>query len=320
MIVRNHHPAYIGHEEWDETQQILTLNAPSKKRSHLGSGRGLMQGIVRCGIHGLSMSVRYGKPTQSGEGTHSYQCDGDHAVGGRQCVLACGRTLDRVAGQAIIDKLMSPSLAAVRAAWEQAAAAEDSGERFREAELDRARRSVEQAKKRYLAVDPENRTVAAACEVIWEEEARKLKELESKDRAEERSGRTVFTAQGWDELLALCNDVSAIWHAPTTTIRDQKEIARTLIEQMVVDLQTPEIIRAHIVWTDETSETVIEAKRSPYARRLIREWAADGLHVSEIVQRLNAAGLRTRQGRPWSKAAVQLCIQSQAMENESSSA
>lgn len=309
MIVPNHHQAYVSHDKWSEVQHILTLNAPSKTRRNLGPGRALVQGIVRCGIHSWSMSVRYDRRNRRGDVSHRYQCPGDHMVGGRQCMLACGRALDHSIAQAIIARLASPSLTVIRDAWEQASTTDMSEERLRSAEIARARRTLEQAKRRYLLVDPENRNVAEACEAMWEEEVQKLKRLEARDCTYDRSRRTVFTAEAWDELLSLCKNVSGIWNAPTTQIRDRKEIARTLIDVVVVESQTRELIRARIVWTDGEPETLLEIRRSQYAHLLIVAWAADGIAVDEMVSRLNAEGWRTRQERPWSRASVQLCIQ-----------
>jgi DNA invertase Pin-like site-specific DNA recombinase len=319
MIIANHHAPYVSHEEWNEVQHVLTVNAPSKRRRNLGPGRALLQGVIRCGIHDLSMAVRYGRPTQGGDITHRYQCDGEHSVGGRQCMLACGRALDRAVGHAIIARLASPSLTVVRDAWEQASAAEMSEERLQAAEIDRARRAVDQAKKRYLLVDPENRNVAEACEAMWEQEVRNLKRLEARDCTYDRSTRTAFTAEAWDELLSLCKNVSDIWNAPTTQMRDRKELARTLVDVVVVESQTPELIRARIVWTDGQPETLLEIRRSLYAHRLIVAWAADGIDVDEIVRRLNAEGLLTRQERSWSRTAVQGCIRTKAPKKTLSS-
>jgi hypothetical protein len=67
VVIEDHHPGYISREAWLEIQEILRLNAPSKKRRNLGPGPALLQGILGCERHeGRSLSVDYKEPLRNG--------------------------------------------------------------------------------------------------------------------------------------------------------------------------------------------------------------------------------------------------------------
>ncbi len=88
-----------------------------------------------------------------------------------------------------------------------------------------ARRQVEDLERRYMAVDPENRLVAAGVEAQLEHAKRELLAREAAaQRAPSRCERPV--AADLCELEHLANDVKRLFEAPTTTNRDRKEILR----------------------------------------------------------------------------------------------
>ena len=93
--------------------------------------------------------------------------------------------------------------------------------------LHRARRQVEDLERRYMAVDPENRLVAAGVEAQLEHAKRELLTREAAaQRAPSRCERPV--AADLRELEDLAKDVKRLFEAPTTTNRDRKKMSRAI--------------------------------------------------------------------------------------------
>ncbi len=55
----------------------------------------------------------------------------------------------------------------------------------------------------------------------------------------------VLSAQERAQILALGSDVKRVWSAPSITDRDRKELLRTLVEEVIVDVKRQED-RAHL--------------------------------------------------------------------------
>ena len=102
--------------------------------------------------------------------------------------------------------------------------------------VERANYEAQRAERRYRAVDPDNRLVARGLERDWEERLRALEAAKIElERREKQRPRVISQAER-DRLLALGPDLAAVWNAPTTTPRDRKELLRTLIEDVTIQV------------------------------------------------------------------------------------
>ena len=107
----------------------------------------------------------------------------------------------------------------------------------------RARYDVELAERRYQAVDPANRLVAASLERRWEEA------LEEERKLQEEYDRFVphtpsqLTDEERTRIMALTTNMPALWHAAGTTNADRKQIIRCLTEKVVVDVLVRQRVR-----------------------------------------------------------------------------
>ncbi len=101
----------------------------------------------------------------------------------------------------------------------------------------RARYEVELAERRYQAVDPANRLVAATLENRWEQA------LDQERRLQEEYDRFLsevpveLTDRERKRLAELASDIPALWHAPTTTNASRKEMIRCLVDRVVVQVR-----------------------------------------------------------------------------------
>ncbi len=66
------------------------------------------------------------------------------------------------------------------------------------------------------------------------------------------------------ELLSLCADLNTVWHAPTTTNEDRKELLRVMISSVRIEARTTESVHVIVEWADGTPASLLDV---PLARR-----------------------------------------------------
>ena len=113
-------------------------------------------------------------------------------------------------------------------------------------QVERARYETQRAERRYRAVDPENRLVARGLEAEWEKCLQNLHAMEADLAGRQAAKARALTAEEHARIVALGQDVERVWSAPSTTDRDRKELLRTLVEEVLVDVNR-EAENAHLV-------------------------------------------------------------------------
>jgi DNA invertase Pin-like site-specific DNA recombinase len=172
------HPGYITWEQFLRNQQRLddncTLGGPDRRGAVRG-GHALLQGLVLCGQCGRRMSVRY---TRQGT-TPSYECNQLHKQqGGRTCQSVRGDGIDAAVARLLLEALQPAQLAVSLATLEQVEEQARQIERQWQLRLERARYEADLARRRFLAVEPENRLVARTLERDWNEKLAAVERLE----------------------------------------------------------------------------------------------------------------------------------------------
>ena len=173
--------------------------------------------------------------------------------------------------------------------------------------IERARYEVDLAERRYEAVDPGNRLIAATLEQRWNDAMQRLHDLEAELAAFEQRTMRAVTAEQKRQVLALAGDFPRLWAASTTTPQDRKRILRLLVRDVTVTKgPEPKVVRLHVRWQGGATETLelrlplnrAEAVRYPDAFvARIRELAASH-HDDEIVYQLGAEGHQSSTGKP----------------------
>ena len=104
-------------------------------------------------------------------------------------------------------------------------------------EVERTRFEAKRAESRYRSVDPENRLVARGLEAEWETRLRAVANAEAELHKREQQRPASLDAAQLESLLGLGSDLGKVWNAPTTTDRDRKELLRTVIEEVILNLK-----------------------------------------------------------------------------------
>jgi excisionase family DNA binding protein len=238
-------------------------------------------------------------------GTHhtpGYHCAGKDIVDARAvyCLNVGGLQIDQAFTQAFLAALAPAGAQAALAAAERLEADHDAALAQWRLAVERATYEAERAERRYRAVEPEHRLVARGLEAEWEARLRALEQAQAELARRESQRPKTLSPEERKALLALGADLKAVWYAPTTTPRDQKELLRTLLEEVIIAVHRDEF-RAHLTlrWCGGLlTEFDVELPRSrPATVRTDEDTVA-------LVQRLAAhypdsviAGILNRQGR-----------------------
>jgi hypothetical protein len=162
VLIRDHHSGYITWEQYERNQALLADNAHMKSRMEPKAGRGgrsLLAGLLRCRRCGRMLHVAYsGKRSE----VPRYHCRGAHINHGAAWCISFGGLRPDQAIAAEILKAVEGN--AVEAAVEAATRIAEQRRQQRQAlalELEQAQYEARLAARRYEAVDPDNRLVAA---------------------------------------------------------------------------------------------------------------------------------------------------------------
>jgi predicted DNA-binding transcriptional regulator AlpA len=194
-------------------------------------GTALLQGLAVCGHCGRKLRTHYTGRTAS----PGYHCPGKRIENGRgvYCLTVGAVQIDDAVAQAALTALAPLGIEAAIAAGERIEADHDGALAQWRLAVERATYEAQRAERRYRAVDPDNRLVARGLEREWEERLTELESAKAELARRESDRPRVLSQEERDRLLALGPDLATVWHAPTTTPRDRKELLRTLLEEVI---------------------------------------------------------------------------------------
>ena len=144
-------------------------------------------------------------------------------------------SVDETIGQEVL-RVVQPAAveAAVLASEEEARQQDDVLEAWGR-DLEAARYAAQRAQKQYDAADPENRLVADELERRWNQALQRVQEIELRiEQHVHRHGKATTATR--EEFEDLATELEAVWNCPDTDVRLKKRIVRTLIHEVVVDV------------------------------------------------------------------------------------
>jgi DNA invertase Pin-like site-specific DNA recombinase len=268
FLIPGHHPGYITWEQFQRNQQRLDDNRTLPDQDCRGApreGHALLQGIVRCGRCGRRMSVRY----LNNASIPSYECNSYHThFAGKTCQSIRGDGVDAAVARALLEAIRPAQLEVSMAAFDQVAAQARQLDRQWQLTLERARYEAELARRRFVAVEPENRLVARTLEREWNERLAEIERMERDQTLRPQLASRLVDPPERRRLLALAQDLSKVWHATTTTQTSRKQLLGYLIKDVTLS-RGETLIQAAIRWQTEacTVLEVLRPKRSYEMRR-----------------------------------------------------
>ena len=222
--------------------------------------------------------------------------------GGGQCQQVAGPCVDGYVTGLLLDALAPAALEVSLAAAEQAGARRAQVDRIWRQRLERADFAADRARRQYQLAEPENRLVVRQLEKDWETALAERQRLgEEYDRFTASRPRTLTAAER-AQIRALATDIPAIWHAPTTTDADRKQLIRHLVQQVRITVAgISEKVDMEVVWagghhtTGQITRPVACLTQLSYYPQLAtraRELADSGCTTAQIAERLTAEGFR----------------------------
>ena len=307
------HPGYLSWDQYETNQRLLLGNATAHGEDRAAGpareGTALLQGLAICGRCGRRMTVRY--HTRRGVQVPDYQCMNRCIQdGAARCQTVPGAVVDDVVGALLLDTLTPHALEValtVQAELDTRAAEADA---LRRQAVERARHRADLARRRYLAVDPDNRLVADSLEADWNDALRALQTArEDYERASAAAAATL-TDQLKDQIRSLATDFPALWSNPNTAQRDRKRMIRLLVDD--VTLHKTDSIHLHVRLRGGQTHSLAVAIPPP-------SWQARQTHPdtikaldrlldshtdAETADALNAAGHRSGENKPFTAGIV----------------
>jgi hypothetical protein len=223
-------PAYITWEQFQRNQEQIRANRTSE-RGPTRAGAALLSGMIVCGRCGLRMTATYNNAGHAAR----YQCIGARtSFDAPSCQALKAAPVDAEVTHLILKALEPAAIEASLAAALDLEAERKALNQYWSQRLERAQHQVDQARRRYASVEPENRLVARTLEQDWEtalgEQARLLADHERFQREQPQAPSPAELAAIQD----LTQDLPALWRAETTTQQERQTIARLLLERVIV--------------------------------------------------------------------------------------
>lgn len=150
------------------------------------------------------------------------------------CQQIPGSALDDAIGKLLIDTVTPLTLEVALAVQTELESRCDETERLRSHEVERARYQSDQARRRFMHVDPGNRLVADTLEAEWNQALRALADAKERYEKQRQSDRAGLTDEQRTAIMALATDFPRLWNDPHTPQRERKRMARLLIADVTL--------------------------------------------------------------------------------------
>ena len=313
LLIKDHHPGYISWEQYLENQRILTSNRTKSHAVSCGAakkGSALLTGLLRCARCGHKLHVAY--RSREGQAPRYYCMTGNKEQGKPSCLCFAGFKVEQAVVEMVLEACQPMAIEASLRVLRAEGIEQDQKKRRLELALERVRYEAEHAQRQYDAVDPCNRLVAAELEARWNAALIQVAEAEARLQAELQS-HTSLSDEERNRLFELGSNLNAVWNDASAPIELKKRIIRTLINEIVVDVNhSSATVEMQIHWAGgvHTELKVRKNKAGHNANttdrdvvELVRELALVQPD-SNIASTLNRLGYHSGSGKTWNETRV----------------
>jgi DNA invertase Pin-like site-specific DNA recombinase len=313
-LIPDAHAGYISWTDYEANQARLAESAQARGQDRRASppreGPALLQGLVLCGRCGDRMTVRY---HHRGELTvPDYNCQRNAiSAGTPACTSIPGQAIDRAISSLLLETVTPLALEVALTVQAELEARAAEADQLRRADVDRARHAAELARRRYLAVDPGNRLVAATLEADWNDALRQLSAA-AEDYERRSTAARALTDGDRAKITALAADFPALWSDPRTPDRERKRMVRLLLDDVTLARKAGGGIAVHARFKggQTTSLTIPAPLTAPDLRRTPAPVIAaidtllDQHTDAAVAAALNQAGTRSGTGQPFTAGMI----------------
>lgn len=312
-LIRDAHPGYISWEEHERIEQRLSASAMAgakRWRKPPREGPALLQGRAICGLCGSRMHIHY-SARRSGQLIPDYVCTGRGKLfGDPLCQSIVGTEIDAAVGKLVVEAVTPMALDLALAVQQEVQSRLDEADRLRHRQVERAQYEADQARHRYMQVDPANRLVADSLETDWNARLRALSEAQQQYQSQRATDRSGIDDEERKRILALATDFPAAWRNPSTPQRDRKRMLALLVEDVTLIKQRQLTVAVRFRGGTTTTLTLprpltAQQQRAthPDVRRQIDK-LLDEYTDAQVAHTLNERGLRTGVGAAFSPVSI----------------
>jgi DNA invertase Pin-like site-specific DNA recombinase len=312
VLIPHSHEGYLDWERFEHIQRMIhgNLMLPGARSRPARSGKALLAALLRCRRCAAKLTIKYSG--RRGE-VIRYACHrGQMDKGLPRCIDFGGSRVDAAVSAEILRVVKPAALEAALLAYHEEIQKQDEVLAALERELEAARYASQRAQRQYDAADPENRLVADELERRWNQALTRQREIESRI-AQHCAADQEKPAATLEEFSALAEQLEPLWEHPDTDMRLKKRIVRSLIHEVVVDVDTvaSEVVLL-IHWKGGLhTEVRVPRRRRGQSNANTPMETIDAVRVlaricsdAFIANVLNRNGLRTGRGNFWSRERI----------------
>ena len=303
FVKKNAHPGYLTWDEFVSNQQRLIENhqrhgTGERKAGPAREGPAWLQGLLICGKCGRTMSVRYHH--RDGRLVPDYVCTKDHVEFGKPlCQTVAGGGIDEAIGKLLVESVTPLAMEVALDVQREIQARLAHAARLRHQHVQRAQYEADQARTRFMRVDPNHRLVADTLEASWNEKLRVLAEAREECEKQERLDGAELTAEHKNRIRSLAAEFPKLWRDPKTLDRDRKRMARLLLDDVTLRREQDLLVQVRFKG-GATHELRLPLPQSAWELRKTKpeivgeiDRLLDHHNDSEVARLLNERGLHT---------------------------
>lgn len=304
-----------GYVEWDRYERIQraikgNLHVASGSPPAAREGKALVSGLLRCRRCASKLTVHY---TGQRHDAARYACHrGWLDKGQARCISFGGGRVDAAITAAVLSVVQPAGIEAAIVAHREETQKQDEVRAALERDLEAVRYAASRAQRQYDAADPENRLVADELERRWNQALARVREVEARITSHEGAKSDASPASLAD-FTALAERLESLWEHPDTDPRLKKRIVRSLIHEIVVEVdpKSAEVVLViHWIGGVHTELRVPRRRRGQNSTHTAPETVDAVRSLARIcpdtliANVLNRNGRRTGRGNFWTRERV----------------
>ena len=310
VFLEEHHEPYVSTDRWEKNVEKISSNARGGgvTRRAPQESPALLAGLWRCHRCGNKLQTQYPR-----SGVH-YRCRG----GARQrqtakttCFSFPGTHVEERVSELVREAVRPAAIAAAVQATERLAADHEQRRQLIVDRLAACREAEARAAREYKSTDSTYGAVRQRLAWEWEQAIATVQAEQTRLAAFDRDVPVLPTPEQRKQLDHLGQDVHRIWFDPQVSMVFKKQIVRTLIEEIVVDLnEERDELELWIHWAGGHHTEL----REPRHRRKVRRNNEDVKQTVEALRKvlddtsiaavLNREKIRTSSIVTWSAERV----------------
>ena len=236
-LIPHAHEGYVDWERFERIQSSIHANlaVPCGQPGAARAGEAILAGLLRCRRCALKLTVHY---TGSRHDVVRYGCHrGWLDKGQPRCISFGGNRVDEAIAAEILRVVQPAAIEAAILAHREEAKKQDEVRGAIERDLEAARYAAQRAQRQYDAADPENRLVADELERRWNQALQRVRDIEQRIVQHDSTCHDEPTPT-IEEFASLAERLEELWRHPDTDGRLRKRIVRSLIHEVVVDVDS----------------------------------------------------------------------------------